>query len=127
MKSIVRIGRFAVVGTLNALITAFVVWLMMAEVGSDYLLANILAYIVAQTNNFFWCKYWVFTSGKGQFLREVPLFLLAFGCAYLSQFSILLLLVEVFGMNEYFAQFLGLFVYGAVNFILNRRITFRRL
>ena len=37
----------------------------------------------------------------------------------------LLLLVEVFGVDEYLAQFLGLLVYGAVNYLVNKYITFR--
>lgn len=60
MKESVRIFRFVVVGTLNALITALVVWLMMHIHDQDYLLANIVAYIVAQIHNFIWCKYWIF-------------------------------------------------------------------
>ena len=52
-------------------------------------------------------------------------FVCAFALAYSAQFLFLLLLVEIFHCNEYLAQFLGLFVYGAVNFLSNRRITFR--
>ena len=39
--------------------------------------------------------------------------------------NFLLLLVEGIGLNEYLGQFLGLFVYGAVNFLMNKKITFR--
>lgn len=60
MKESVRIFRFTVVGTLNALITALVVWLMMHIHEQDYLLANVVAYIVAQIHNFIWSKYWIF-------------------------------------------------------------------
>ena len=60
MKEPVRIFRFAVVGTLNAIITAIVVWLMMHIEGEDYITANIVAYVVAQVHNFVWCKYWIF-------------------------------------------------------------------
>ena len=63
---------------------------------------------------------------SGKFEREVPLFLVAFGCAYGLQFLSLLLMVEIGDMNEYLAQFLGLFVYGAVNFTMNKRMTFTR-
>ena len=45
--------------------------------------------------------------------------------AYSAQFLFLLMLVELLHCNEYLAQFLGLFIYGAVNFICNRRLTFR--
>ena len=44
---------------------------------------------------------------------------------YIAQFLFLILLVEAFDCNEYLAQFLGLFVYGAINFLANRHITFR--
>ncbi len=125
VKDTVRIIRFVLVGTLNALITALVVWLMMDIIGCNYIISNIVAYIIAQTHNFFWSKYWIFTSQEGRFQREIPLFLLAFGCAYGAQFLALLLMVEIGGLNEYLAQFLGLFVYGAVNFVMNKRFTFK--
>lgn len=115
-----------IVGTLNALITALVIWVMMEELECNYIASNIMAYVVAQMNNFFWSKYWVFISRAGKFHREIPLFLFAFGCAYAAQFLALLLMVEVMGLNEYLAQFLGLFVYGSVNFLMNKKVTFMR-
>lgn len=119
-----RIIRFVTVGTLNAMITATVIFLMMEKLGCNYMASNIAAYVVAQMNNFFWSKYWIFTARDGKFRREIPLFLIAFGCAYVAQFLVLLVLVEVIDLNEYLAQFLGLFVYGTVNFLLNKRVTF---
>lgn len=129
MKESVRIFRFTVVGTLNALITALVVWLMMHIHEQDYLLANVVAYIVAQIHNFIWSKYWIFPldadAKKNSIWHQILFFVCAFVMAYTAQFLFLLLLVEIFHCNEYLAQFLGLFVYGAVNFVANRRITFR--
>ena len=126
MKETTRIFRFAVIGTLNALITAFVVWAMMDVVADvNYRLSNMTAYIVAQAHNFVWSKYWIFpTQKKSNAWRQVLLFTLAFGLAYVAQFLFLILLVEGLGCNEYLAQFLGLFVYGGVQFVMNRRLTF---
>lgn len=126
IKNTVRILRFILIGTLNALITALVVWLMMDKLNCNYIVANVAAYVIAQTHNFFWSKYWIFTSRNGKFHREIPLFLIAFACAYGSQFLALLIMVEALGLNEYLAQFLGLFVYGAVNFLMNKRVTFKK-
>lgn len=126
IKESVRILRFVMVGTLNALITAIVIWLMMEELDCNYIASNIVAYIIAQMNNFFWSKYWIFSSHEGSFRREIPLFLIAFGCAYASQFLALLMMVECLHLDEYLAQFLGLFVYGAVNFMMNKKVTFLR-
>lgn len=125
MKEITRIGRFAMIGTLNAFITAFTVWVMMDILDINYLLSNVVAYILAQIHNFQWSKYWIFPSNKkSNTWQQVLLFSIAFGMAYGSQFLFLITLVEVLNCNEYLSQFLGLFVYGAVNFILNKRITF---
>ena len=127
MKESVRIFRFAVIGTLDALITAFVIWLMMNELSYDYIPANITAYIVAQIHNFIWCKYWVFPTEdkKNNLWQQVLFFAMAFGIAYSAQFIFLIILVEAGDVNEYLAQFLGLFIYGTVNFITNRKLTFR--
>ena len=129
MKESVRIIRFVIVGTLNAIIAALVVWILMHLCGADYMIANISAYIAAQINNFLWCKYWIFPldkeTKKNSIQRQILFFLIAFVMAYSAQFIFLLILVELLHFNEYLAQFLGLFVYGAVNFISNKLITFK--
>ena len=127
MKESVRIFRFAVIGTLNALITAFVIWLMMDELSYDYIPANITAYIVAQIHNFIWSKYWIFPieNKKNNIWKQILFFCSVFGLAYSAQFLFLVTLVECGDVNEYLAQFLGLFIYGTVNFIVNKKLTFR--
>ena len=126
MKESVRILRFAIVGTSNALIAAVVIWLLMDVLDCNYLWSNVAGYVTSLVNNFVWSKYWVFSARQGNFMQEIPLFLLAFGCAYATQFLFLLLMVEGIGLNEYLGQFLGLFVYGAVNFLMNKKITFKK-
>lgn len=126
MKETTRIIRFAVIGTLNALITAATIGIMMGVLGIHYLASNVTAYVLAQTHNFIWCKYWIFpTDKKSNTWRQVLLFLIAFGMAYVAQFLFLIVLVELWDCNEYLAQFLGLFIYGTVNFLMNKRATFR--
>ena len=128
MKESVRIFRFIVIGTMNALIMALVVWLMMREMSfeGDYMVANVTAYIIAQIHNFIWCKYWIFpTEKKSNTWRQVLLFSIAFGMAYCAQFIFLIGLVEGLNCDEYLAQFLGLFVYGGVNFLMNKKVTFK--
>ena len=129
MKESVRIFRFIVIGTMNALIMALVVWLMMREMSfeGDYMVANVTAYIIAQIHNFIWCKYWIFPveKRKNNVWKQILFFCSAFGVAYTAQFLFLILLVEGLDVNEYLAQFLGLFIYGSANFIANKKITFQ--
>lgn len=92
----------------------------------NYVWSNIAGYVAALINNFFWSKYWIFTSKDGNYWREIPLFLVAFACAYGTQFLALLCMVELLNMNEYLAQFIGILLYGAVNFIMNKKVTFQK-
>ncbi len=126
MKESTRIIRFAAVGTLNALIAAMTVWIMMDVCHINYLISNITAYTLAQIHNFVWSKFWIFPSRqqKSNTWKQVLLFSIAFGIAYGAQFLFLITLVEALNWNEYVSQFCGLFIYGAVNFLLNKRITF---
>lgn len=123
MKESVRVMRFIIVGTMNFVILSSIIGGMM-YLDCNYITANITGYAAALTNNFFWSKYWIFTAKDGRFEREIPFFLLAFAIAYCSQFLTLLLLAEELGVNKYLAQFLGMFIYGAINFLANRKITF---
>ena len=127
MKESVRIFRFAVIGTLNAIITVAIIWLMMDVLSYDYIPANITAYVIAQTNNFIWSKYWIFPTEKqkNNIWQQVLFFGSAFALAYVAQFLFLITLVEAGDVNEYLAQFMGLIIYGAMNFIINKKLTFR--
>ena len=103
VKESVRIFRFMVIGTMNALIMALVVWLMMKEISfnGDYIVANITAYLIAQIHNFVWCKYWIFPieNKKNSIWKQILLFCSAFGLAYTAQFLFLVLLVEGLDVN----------------------------
>lgn len=114
---------------MNALIVALIVCLMMKNLSfeGDYMLANATAYVVAQIHNFIWCKYWIFPvkNKKNSIWKQILFFCTAFGMAYTAQFLFMVLLVEGLDVNEYLAQFLGLFIYGAANFMTNKKITFQ--
>lgn len=132
MKESVRVLRFAVIGTLNAVITAGVIALVTflladKEMPFDYLAANISGYVVAQIHNFLWCKYWIFPTHHAQrkIWGQIMFFCMAFACAYIAQMFCLLIMVEFLHIHEYLAQFLGLFVYGAANFFINKYLTFK--
>ena len=70
MKETTRIVRFMIIGTLNALITAVTIWIMMEVLKVNYLLSNVVAYLLAQTHNFLWSKYWIFPLQKNKFIVQ---------------------------------------------------------
>lgn len=119
-----QILRFAIVGMLNALIT-YVIYVVMRWM--DFLpgVSNAVGYIGALINSFIWSKLWVFQTKNTNVWREILYFCVAFLLAYGCQFAFFKTMIFRADVNEYLVQFLGLFVYGAVNFIMNRRLTFR--
>ena len=124
-EEFLRVMRFVVVGFSNFVIISLSVWIMMHLCQADMLPANITAYAIALVNNFVWNKLWVFRARGGNLLREIALNLIAYGTAYLLQLGCSFALADLLGMNEYVAQFIGLFVFGATNFIMNKLLTFK--
>ena len=57
--------------------------------------------------------------------QQIMLFCTAFGIAYGIQLLFVILMIEAIGIKEFTAQFIGIIIYGAVNFMVNNRITFR--
>lgn len=123
---IVKFVKFAILGCFNTLITAVVIWVLMRLLSYSYVTANVWGYLIGIVNSFVWSKLWVFKAQHSNRIgREVFLFSVACLVAYGVQLACLLFMVKCISINEYMAQFLGIFVYGVINFIINRLFTFR--
>ncbi|MEG1586734.1 MAG: GtrA family protein [Bacteroidales bacterium] len=116
--------KFIGVGVLNTLISLLVIYLLM-KFGVDYKLANLSGYIAGVINSFIWNKTWVFGSKNGV-LREMFWFGISFAICYGLQYLLLLMMVEKWAWNTYFAQLVAMATYTVANFILNRLVTFRK-
>lgn len=125
-KEIIRIIKFCIVGCINTFITAAVIYVMMYTLAYNYIVSNIVGYVIGVINSFIWNKLWVFQARQTNIWKEMGWFTAAFLIAYGVQFVFLLFMVEKLYMNEYLSQFLGLFLYGGINFIMNRVLTFRK-
>ncbi len=125
-KNIGEIIRFAIVGTSNFVIIMLVAWLLAERLGVNFYAANCVAYVLAFANNFYWNRVWVFKSSSAAVRRQFLLFLTAYAVAYLVQLASVALLKQVVGLDENLANFIGLFPFGATNFLMNKFLTFQR-
>ncbi len=125
-KSKGEIVRFAVVGTSNFVIIMLVANLLDKHCGVNFYVANAIAYVLAFVNNFYWNRVWVFKSVSKAVRRQFVLFLVAYAVAYLVQLATVALLKQVVGVDERLANFIGLFPFGATNFLMNKFLTFQR-
>ena len=116
--------RFCVVGASGYLVNLVVFGVLVHAVGAHYLVAALGAFAVAWTNNFVLNKFWTFQrhglSAMKQGTRYLAVSLVALGLNL-----ILLELLVRAGTPEVPAQAVAIAAVMPVNFLLNRRWSFR--
>ena len=119
-----QLVRFCVVGTSGYVVNLAVFSALVHAAGTHYALAAVGAFCVAWTNNFLFNKYWTFRrhglSTAQQGIRYLAVSLVALGLNLL----LLELLVQA-GLPEVPAQAIAIAAVMPVNFLLNRRWSFR--
>jgi putative flippase GtrA len=119
-----QLVRFCVVGASGYFVNLGVFSVLVHLAGAHYALAAVMAFCVAWTNNFLWNKYWTFRrhglSALQQGARYLAVSLVALGLNLL----LLALLVRA-GSPEVPAQALSIAAVMPINFLLNRRWSFR--
>jgi putative flippase GtrA len=119
-----QLVRFCVVGTSGYLVNLGVFGALVHAAGLHHALAAVGAFCVAWTNNFLWNKYWTFRrhglSAVQQGVRYLAVSLVALGLNL-----ILLELLIRAGSPEVPAQAVAIAAVMPVNFLLNRRWSFR--
>jgi dolichol-phosphate mannosyltransferase len=117
--------RFAAVGASGYVVNLAVFTAAVHGAGFGYLVAAVMAFIVALANNFVWNRAWTFKAHDGhagfQAARFVVVSLGAFGFNLL----LLLLLVEVAGVREVAAQAIAIVAATPLNFLGNKLWSFR--
>lgn len=119
-----QLVRFCVVGASGYLVNLAVFTILVHGVGAHYVPSAVGAFGVAWTNNFLWNKYWTFRrhglSAMQQGVRYLAVSLVALGL----NLMLLELLVRA-GSPEVPAQALAIAAVVPINFLLNRRWSFR--
>jgi putative flippase GtrA len=119
-----QLVRFCAVGASGYLVNLAVFTVLVHGVDAHYVPSALGAFCVAWTNNFLWNKYWTFRrhglSAAQQGARYLAVSLVALGL----NLMLLELLVRA-GSPEVPAQALAIAAVVPINFLLNRRWSFR--
>ena len=119
-----QLVRFCVVGASGYLVNLVVFSFLVHSVGTHYVPAAIGAFCVAWTNNFVLNKFWTFKQHELSAARQGVRYL----AVSLVALAINLILLEVMvrsGSPEVPAQAVAIAAVMPVNFLLNRRWSFR--
>lgn len=116
--------KFAAVGA-----TGYVVNLVVYEVARTafdvhYMVAAVLAFLVAVTNNFFLNRHWTFDARAGHAGFQAARFLTVSVLALGFNLAVLKVLVTVVGMGEFPAQAIAVICATPLNFLGNKLWSF---
>jgi dolichol-phosphate mannosyltransferase len=129
-----RYIKFALIGGIGTLINLAILWVVVEIFFVHYLWAATLAFVVADTNNFIWNRWWTFRS-KGKIRFQYPQFLLVSLDGLMLNLILLKSLVEdlmpALGIGEDRAslflivdQVIAIFLVSLFNFLANSLWTF---
>lgn len=118
-----QLVRFALVGASGYLINLFVFWLATEFAELHHVLAAVVAFAVAVTNNFLWNRHWTFRAADGHAGFQAARFLTVSVISLGVNLAILQLLVAL-GVVELAAQAIAVAIATPVNFIGNKLWTF---
>ncbi|MGE5408943.1 MAG: GtrA family protein [Syntrophothermus sp.] len=123
-ESWVQLLKFGLVGASGYLINLGVFALATGYLGVHHLIAAILAFGVAVTNNFLWNRYWTFGPGDGPVHFQAARFFAVSVASLGLNLVVLQALVTLGGLGSLTAQAIAVAVAMPFNFLGNKLWTF---
>jgi len=110
---------------------AYVIYVLLVYIGTHYIVANIVAFLLSVLNSFFWNHKYVFkdeTGGKRNLLHTLIKTYVSYAFSGLIVGNILLYIyIDMLFLSKYVAPILVLLVTVPLNFFLNKLWTFKSL
>lgn len=125
MEIVKQAIKYGIVGLINTLITAVVIWVMMKCLGYSDIVSNVVGYAAGLLNSFVWNRQWTFHSTSGWWSSAIRFFV-AFAVCYLMQLGVLMYLNTHLTIDSYYNQLIAMAFYTVVNFIMNKFYTFKQ-
>jgi putative flippase GtrA len=122
-----QLVRFSVVGGTGYVINLAVFSILVEFADTHYIVAAVLAFCVAVTNNFLLNRYWTFRATDGSAAFQAPRFLTVSLIALGFNLLVLELLVGVAGMPKIPGQAAAILAATPLNFVGNKLWSFRNL
>ena len=116
--------KFGLVGVLNTLIN-WIIFALLNFIGVYYIVANVIAYVIATANSYIWNSKWVFKyNGKNKKERTAKFVILNLIGLGLNT-GILYLLVDMVGFNKLIALVITTGIVMIINYIVNKLWVFK--
>ena len=120
----VQLVKFSAVGASGYVVNLAVYSTLVHVAGVHYILAAVLAFCVAVTNNFLWNRHWTFRATAGHMGFQAARFFTVSVLALGLNLIVLQLLVSVGDMDKVVAQAIAILAATPLNFIGNKLWSF---
>ena len=130
MKKNNELVKFLIVGVLNTIIGASIMFVAYNLMGLSYWLSTSLNYIIAGIFSFFANKKFTFKSEGKTFQKIILLIITLVFCYFIAFYSskkiMIFINIDNIKLKENVSMVLGMIIYTALNFILQKKIVFRK-
>ena len=118
--------QFYIVGASGVLVNLGILYILTDIAGFWYVASQIIAISVSITTNFFFNRYWTFRGSIEDQRNSVMYvkFIIISAIGMAIQMGITVTLVESSGFYHMYGAGIGIAVASAINYVLNRRLTF---
>jgi dolichol-phosphate mannosyltransferase len=120
----VQLVKFGAVGASGYVVNLAVYTTLVKAFGVHYILAAVLAFCVAVTNNFLWNRHWTFKATEGHMGFQAARFFAVSVLALGFNLVVLEVLVTAADMEKVLAQALAILAATPLNFIGNKLWSF---
>ena len=116
--------KFGLVGVLNTLIN-WIIFALLNFIGVYYIVANVIAYVIATANSYIWNSNWVFTYNWKNIKETTAKFVILNLIGLGLNTGILYLLVDMVGFNKLIALVITTGIVMIINYIVNKLWVFK--
>lgn len=120
----IKLLKFGLIGILNTSITIGSYAVFVYIFNMNFIIANIIAYILGMINSYFWNKNWVFEVKESNTFTYVKFIVVNVGMLGFNSLG-LYILVSNFHINKMISQIIIVGASMFLNFILTKTWTFR--
>jgi putative flippase GtrA len=124
IKSRLKFFKYCMVGGLNTLVN-WALFYVFESRGMNYLVANVIAYLIATIHSFIWNNFWVFKSSEASFMKAGTKFLIINLIGLSVNAMLMYFFVSISNLNEYVALVITTAIVLFFNYFGNKLWTFK--
>jgi len=116
--------KFILIGGLNTIVGLIIYFLCFKVFDLSYGISLVISHVIGVINSFFWNRTWTFNLKKSNKYMILK-FIITYSITFLINYFLLILFIEIFGMNPLIAQVISTVLNTVVSFIGQKYWTFK--